>query len=192
LEFVVVGRFKFVVFGLVVGGLVAVALSALVPAVSEESSTLPTLAVAPRFSLKSDSGELIESENLKGKPYLMMFFFTSCQGICPAINGNVKRLLSELPQESSVTIVAVSVDPERDTVEALKNYRIKMALPESWKLISVDEAEVERLMTELKLVSGEDPSLHSTRVVFVDGGGHVKKFAEGREVDSLLELKGLL
>jgi protein SCO1 len=159
---------------------------------SQSATRLPVLATVPQFSLQSDSGETITSDALKGKSYLMMFFFTSCQGICPAINSNVKKLLSELSTDSLPTIVAISVDPERDTVEKLKAYREELALPMSWKLISVEEAEVERIMTGVKLVSGEDPSLHSTRVVFVDSEGQVKKFAEGRDVDSLMELKELL
>lgn len=72
------------------------------------------------FSLVDHNGQAVTEENLKGEWQLMFFGFTFCPDICPTTMGVLNRAIADLPQKPGV--IMVSVDPERDTPEALARY----------------------------------------------------------------------
>ncbi|MCS7137499.1 MAG: SCO family protein, partial [Candidatus Caldarchaeum sp.] len=58
-----------------------------------------------------------------GKPVLLYFGYTHCPDVCPAVLSKFGRLAKELGSKSDqVVMIFVSVDPERDTVEAMRKY----------------------------------------------------------------------
>lgn len=78
---------------------------------------------APDFTLTDETGRAFQLSQLKGQWVLLNYGYTSCPDVCPttlAELSKVKRLLKEEGLE--VQIVFVSVDPERDTVEVMKQY----------------------------------------------------------------------
>ena len=75
------------------------------------------------FRLRSATGELVDSETLKGKPYAIFFGFTHCPEICPTTMMDMAALMARLGDEASgFMIFFVSVDPERDTPAVLRDY----------------------------------------------------------------------
>lgn len=84
------------------------------------------LAEAPKggdFTLHSAQGPL-SLHDLRGKVVLLYFGYTMCPDICPTSLAFTAQGLSQLePQElEKVTMLFVTVDPERDTLEHLKEY----------------------------------------------------------------------
>ncbi|MBI3151227.1 MAG: SCO family protein [Chloroflexi bacterium] len=77
----------------------------------------------PPIVLRSDAGP-VRLEDFHGKLILLYFGYTSCPDICPTSLANIKMALSGLtPEEAAqVQVVFVSVDPARDTPEALGKY----------------------------------------------------------------------
>lgn len=76
------------------------------------------------YELTDTSGETVTAEDTDGNIRLMFFGFTSCPDICPTTLTKLARVVRNLPEPArkDVKIIFVSVDPERDTPERIKNY----------------------------------------------------------------------
>jgi protein SCO1 len=89
---------------------------------------LPTPIPAPSaiggpFSLVDQTGKPVTEADLKGKPSLMFFGFTHCPDICPTALFDMTQLYKALGRDGDkVQAYFVSVDPERDTPDILKEY----------------------------------------------------------------------
>lgn len=80
-------------------------------------------AVGGPFQLTDHDGKPVSDETLKGKPFLVFFGFTHCPDICPTTLFEVSEILTRLgPDAGKMNALFVTVDPERDTVEKLKDY----------------------------------------------------------------------
>lgn len=84
------------------------------------------------FELTSMTGETVTEADFKGKPSLVFFGFTYCPDICPATLVKIKNAYDRLPEgvEAPQTIF-ISVDPERDTPDALTRYLSLDAFPDN-------------------------------------------------------------
>src|SRR4051794_37114483 len=72
----------------------------------------------PYAGLVDQDGAAFSSQSLAGKPYVACFMFTSCNAICPRMNGNMAKLQRELPKEYH--LASFTVDPAIDTPAKLK------------------------------------------------------------------------
>ena len=78
---------------------------------------------APDFSLVDHDGRRVSLASFRGEPVLLFFGFTHCPDVCPTTLGRLGRIVDRLGDDGKdVRIVLVTVDPERDTPEALKAY----------------------------------------------------------------------
>ena len=87
----------------------------------------------------SDVGREVKLEVLRGRPQVIALFFTHCEHSCPLIVADMKAIDKALPASvrEKVDFLLVSIDPERDTPEALRAFRAKHELPtERWTLLS--------------------------------------------------------
>ena len=79
--------------------------------------------IGGQFTLTGTDGKAFSSEGLAGKPYALFFGFTHCPDVCPTTLARLTRLRTKLGRgDDSFAIVLVTVDPERDTSEALARY----------------------------------------------------------------------
>ncbi len=79
--------------------------------------------IGGNFTLKDHNGDNFTSENLKGQLSLIYFGFTFCPDICPASLEKLSRVLSALEKyQIKVLPIFISVDPNRDNINILKNY----------------------------------------------------------------------
>jgi protein SCO1/2 len=82
-----------------------------------------TSAVGGPFELVDQNGKSITDRDLKGHPFLVFFGFTHCPDICPTTLFEVSEILRALgPQAKDVRALFVTVDPQRDTPDKLKDY----------------------------------------------------------------------
>jgi len=78
---------------------------------------------APAFALKGLDGSRIESQKLTGKPYGVFFGFTNCPVVCPTTMTELSGWLDDLGDAAKdLKFYFVTLDPERDTPEKLKDY----------------------------------------------------------------------
>ena len=79
--------------------------------------------VGGSFQLTDQDGRTITAETFRGKPLLMFFGFTHCPDVCPTTLFEVSEIMRKLGKDADRTAALfVSVDPERDTPEKLKEY----------------------------------------------------------------------
>ena len=93
------------------------------------------LSQLPAFSLVGVDGKAFSSEQLQGQVYIASFFFTSCRSICPAIMQGMGRLQKGFEEREiqGIRLVSITVDPEHDTPEVLREYAKSVgALPARW------------------------------------------------------------
>lgn len=78
----------------------------------------------PPVGLLDQHGEQRQLDQLKGKWSLVFFGYTFCPDICPTTLADLRLIRSQLPQATreQVQVVLISVDPQRDTPEQLKQY----------------------------------------------------------------------
>lgn len=80
-------------------------------------------AIGGPFSLTDNNGRTRTEADLKGHPTLVFFGFTHCPDICPTTLFEVSEILRQLgPDAGGARGLFVTVDPERDTPEKLKDY----------------------------------------------------------------------
>jgi protein SCO1/2 len=78
---------------------------------------------APDFSVRGSDGTALNLSRYRGKVVVLGFGYTSCPNVCPAtlaVLAQAHRNLGTLG--SQVQIIYLTVDPERDTAERLKQY----------------------------------------------------------------------
>ncbi|QEE09506.1 SCO family protein [Bartonella kosoyi] len=75
------------------------------------------------FTLTDSNGQTVTQADVRSKPSVIFFGFTMCPEICPTTLMNLDRWLTALgPKADKLGIWFVTVDPERDTPEALHEY----------------------------------------------------------------------
>jgi protein SCO1/2 len=78
---------------------------------------------APDFELQGSHGSPLSLAQFRGKVVIVQFGFTLCPSVCPVTLKNVTEALRLLgPRSSDVQLVFVTVDPQRDTPERLREY----------------------------------------------------------------------
>ncbi|HMP93462.1 MAG TPA: SCO family protein, partial [Phnomibacter sp.] len=84
----------------------------------------------PHFAFTNHLGQTITPDSLEGRIWIVNTFFTRCPNICPGLTRNIRKLQQsfENPKRkkfgdtSIVYFLSLSVDPERDSVAALKKW----------------------------------------------------------------------
>ncbi|MGV8919613.1 MAG: SCO family protein [Pseudomonas sp.] len=85
---------------------------------------LPSTRSLPDLQMTDQNGKKVAVDELKGKWTMLFFGYTFCPDICPTTLAQLRQIKSELPKDvvGNLRIVLVSVDPNRDTPEKLKQY----------------------------------------------------------------------
>ncbi|MCF9017801.1 MULTISPECIES: SCO family protein [Pseudomonas syringae group] len=85
---------------------------------------LPQSRSLPSLSMNDQNGAPVAVDELKGKWTLVFFGYTYCPDICPTTLAQLRDIRTKLPQETvdNMRVVLVSVDPNRDTPQQLKQY----------------------------------------------------------------------
>lgn len=145
---------------------------------SSSARVLVDYGAVPVFSLTDHLGQAFNSSSLNGRPAIVSFLFTRCQGQCPIIVARLHKLSAGLP---GVHFVSLTSDPEHDTPEVLNQYKGSRPGPEDWTLLSGDKETIARVTNSFKLSAPENPQLHSTRFVLLDHEGHIRGFYDSAE-----------
>jgi protein SCO1 len=89
-----------------------------------QEQRLPKIAPAPGFTLTSQDGAQVALADFRGKVVVVTFIYTSCADTCPVLTAMMAHVQDQLGHDFGVKVVFVSitVDPERDTTAALKQY----------------------------------------------------------------------
>jgi protein SCO1 len=148
---------------------------------------LPQPVEISNFQLAISNGKSFGKDNLKGHWTLMFFGFTNCGMVCPttmaALNKMYKSLQQQIPDAQLPTVIMVSVDPERDTMERMTEYATlfnKNFIGARAELPQVVALEKELHLVAVKMQAGEGKNQytinHSAEVVVFNPEGKLQAF----------------
>lgn len=93
------------------------------PGAPEAAGQVPQPLTAMDFRLTDHEGNEVGPETLLGRPSMVFFGFTYCPDVCPTTLSDISGWLDELGDEAArMNVIFITVDPARDTVEAMAEY----------------------------------------------------------------------
>ena len=150
------------------------------------------------FKLTERSGEPVTKADLLGRPWAVSFIFTQCAGPCLPLTGQMHRIQNEL-KDDDVRLVTLTVDPERDTPEALTKYADAFAADQdAWLFLTGERDEIYELIKEsFRMPVKEIPAtesrpgfefLHTTNILHVNAQGRVVGKYDGQDDAAVAKL----
>lgn len=151
------------------------------------------------FTFTNQQGKLVTDRDVEGKVYVAEYFFTSCTGICPILNDNMKQIYDRYKEEPDFMILSHTCDPETDSVGRLKQYADSLKVNnDKWLFLTgpkedlYNAARVSYLLDDPKnnMQNIDDQFLHTQFFALVDKNGKVrKKIYDGLKKKELKELE---
>ena len=146
--------------------------------------------IAP-FSFVNQEGKTITNADVRGKICVVEYFFATCKGMCPKMNENMEKVYKAFLGNKNVLILSHTVDPLKDTVQALKAYSLRFdADPNQWMFLTGDKKQLYDMARYSYLISAEDDTagvsidkdfIHDKHYTLVDGYGRVRGFYDGTD-----------
>jgi len=78
------------------------------------------------FAFTNQNGKPFTEKDVEDKVYVAEYFFTTCKGICPKMNANMRRVFDAFKDEPGFLILSHTCMPETDSVPLLKGYEARM------------------------------------------------------------------
>jgi protein SCO1/2 len=148
------------------------------------TSRLAVIRTAPDFALITQTGQTLRLTDLRGKVLVVSFIFTTCNGTCPATTHRMSQVQQELKthgvgKDDRVRLLSITVDPVRDTPEALTAYmRLYDVDATTWSFLTGPSDQVARTikawgMWARPAVNGQLD--HPSRIFLVDSRGRIRE-----------------
>lgn len=163
------------------------------------SDVLPELSI---YNLPStwttQDGKDIELKDLQGDVVVMVMIYTTCKAACPRLVADMRNIQSQVPDANNknVKYVLVSIDPETDTPERLKQFAIDNEMDsDQWVFLRGSENDTREfaavLAVSYKAISPIDFS-HSNIISVFDQEGVLVHQKEGLGVDSKETIQSII
>lgn len=143
------------------------------------NASLFTVMKVPEFSLKDQNNQTITDKEMLGKVYLVEFFFSKCPTICPVMNSNMRYIEDQI-NDPNFGIISISIDPENDTPETLKNHARKIgAKSPNWHFLTGDRTYIGEIAKKFDIYVGDQKDKaeslnHSGEIALVDKDGNIR------------------
>jgi protein SCO1/2 len=125
-----------------------------------------------------DNGRGLRLGALEGNMQLLALIYTTCEGSCPITVKAMQMFSTHMPDDikDRIRFLLVTVDPEKDTLPVLRQYRRDMKLDRHWKLLRGSAEDVRELAAVLgfnyeQIESGQ--FAHSNLVTVLDARGEI-------------------
>ena len=108
-----------------------------------EGTVLDPADDAPAISLSDQFGETVALSDFAGKVVLLTFLYTACPDVCPIVTETLRRTHQLLGEDAAkVQILAVSVDPGRDSAAEAYDYSQEREMQDKWRFLVGTEEEL--------------------------------------------------
>jgi protein SCO1 len=190
----------FVIAGFLIGAIAGAAVLLVAnPQGGQQVQSSGAALIGGPFSLVGAGGKPVTDRDFRGRYMLIFFGFTHCPDICPAELQVVAQALEQLGDKAkNVVPIFITLDPERDTPEAMANF-VKSFGPNFVGLTGSPEAiaaaakayRVAYSKVENKDSAGDYSVDHSALVYLMDPEGrYVTHFSYGLSADQMAEKLG--
>jgi protein SCO1/2 len=163
---------------------------------------LPVMSYVQNFSFTDQNGKEVTQENFEGKVYVTNYFFTTCKGICPKMNGNMVGVYNMFKNDKNFAILSHTSMPENDSVPLLKAYQEKMVGSEQtnnakWYFVTGDKDSLYKMARQSYLLDNEknnniniaEAFIHTQFFSLVDKYGRVRGIYDGLKPDEIAKME---
>ena len=158
---------------------------------ANSSHDLPVIKDVPSFLFKTQDGKLFSEKEFRNKITVLDFMFTSCPGPCPIMTNNMIHLYQDYEKVDEVQFVSITVDPNIDSEEILKQYANAHGVNDSrWQFLTSDLEAIKDLKKNgFMLYADELPRGHAVKFVLIDRDGRIRKYYDGTDKASMAVLR---
>jgi len=168
--------------------------------IQEKKENIVASYTGSSFLLKDVNNEPITEKSFQGKLTAVFFGFTNCPDICPMTLNNLDKVIEKLDpaEKENFKVYFVSIDPERDTPQIIKNYldsfnnkiygitgepQKVFLLSKSWAVLS------EKIFNE----DGTYLINHSSSILLLNKGKYIDRISHHETTDNIFKkVKGYL
>lgn len=151
------------------------------------------------FSFTDTDGKTVTKQDLLGKPFIIAFVFTRCLGPCPNVTRQMHEIQDRL-KDLDFNLVTLTVDPERDTTEVLKQYgKDQGANFERWRFLTGNQTDIYGLIQRSFKMPVEEAKgdarvpgfeiIHSTNIMLVNATGKIVGKYNAQKDDEMAKLR---
>jgi protein SCO1/2 len=134
-----------------------------------EGAVMPAGVRAPDFTLRDQDGRRLSMRELRGRPVVVTFLYTTCEDSCPIQAQTVRGALDELGED--VPALAIAVDPPRDTPERARAFLAKQRALGRIDFVLGTRAELRPLWKGFFIRPQSVTEEHQARFTLVDKRG---------------------
>jgi protein SCO1/2 len=160
---------------------------------------MPTLSYIKPFHFTNQDGEMVSDSNLLDKITVVEYFFTTCKGICPKLNTNMKEVYTEFKDQPDFQILSHTCNPETDSVPVLKRYADSLKVDtKKWIFLTGRKDSLYQMARGSYLLDDpknnvekiEDQFIHTQFFALVDRNGKIRgKIYDGLKTIEVQQLK---
>lgn len=164
-----------------------------------DNRKLEPISKVAKFQFTNQNGLAFTDKDVEGKVYVAEFFFTTCPGICPMMNDNMKQVYEKYKDEPDFLILSYTCDPKTDSAARLKAYADSMKVnTDKWVFLTGRKDSLYNIArfsytlddANNNLTSIEDDFLHSQFWALVNRKGEVMAIYDGlkqKEINGLIK-----
>lgn len=160
---------------------------------------MPTLSYVKPFHFTNQDGEMVTDSNLLDKITVVEYFFTTCKGICPKLNTNMKDIYTEFKDQPDFQILSHTCNPGTDSVPVLKRYADSLQVDtKKWIFVTGRKDSLYQMARGSYLLDDpknnvekiEDQFIHTQFFALVDRKGKIRgKIYDGLKTIEVQQLK---
>ena len=160
---------------------------------------MPVLSYVQPFSFTNQDGEVVTDIYLLNKITVVEYFFTTCKGICPKLNTNMKQVYEIYKNEPDFQILSHTCNPDTDSVSVLKHYSDSLQVnTKKWIFLTGRKDSLYQMARGSYLLDDpknnvekiEDQFIHTQFFALVDRQGKVRgKIYDGLKMLEVEQLK---
>ena len=139
------------------------------PNAAFRGARLPAGVRAPDFTLRDQDGKTVTMRELRGKPVVVTFLYSTCRDTCPATAQQIRGALDQLGHD--VPAVAISVDPGTDTEQSARRFLAEQNMTGRMTFALGQRNQLAPLWQAYATTPQDVQQEHMARAVLVDAKG---------------------
>ena len=138
---------------------------------------------APDFQLTDQFGKTITLSQFKGNPIILTFLYTHCPDQCPLTAEKLHAVMLNLGSHAqNIAVLAVSTDPQRDTIAAAINFSQAHSMLNYWHYLIGTHAQLSPIWSSYSVYAAPTPTTtggtisHTTAIFIIDKQGRERVY----------------
>lgn len=140
------------------------------------------------FDFINQYNEKVTEETVKDKIYVVDFFFTTCQSICPIMSSELERVYKKFGNRNDFLILSHTVSPEEDSINVLMDYaKLHNVKDKKWLFLTGEKKQLYSMARKSYLLNNETGNgdendfIHTQNFALVDKERHLRGFYDGTD-----------